>query len=78
MCIIHMKPSQYNPRGLDSRKPIALRLMPDELKDAERVSTEAGISKAKLARAAYIKGLPLIEQELRDKASADATTTHAA
>lgn len=55
-----MKEKQRNPAGLDSRNPIALRLMPEELRDARDISGQIGVSKAKLAREAYLRGLPLV------------------
>lgn len=54
----------YNPSGLDTKRPIFLRLMPDERREAERVAADAGISKSNLARQAYLKGLPLVCEEL--------------
>lgn len=59
-----MKPSTYNPPGLVTRKPINLRLMPDELREADRISAAAAISKSNLARKAYLRGLPLVAEEL--------------
>ena len=55
-----MKPKTYNPPGLVTSKQINLRLMPDELKQAEAVAAGAGISKSNLARQAFLKGLPLV------------------
>ncbi len=55
-----MNPKIYNPSGLVTKKPIFLRLMPDELQQAEAASSAAGMSKSAFARAAYLKGLPLI------------------
>lgn len=49
-----------NPHGLVKKSPIALRLMPDELENARRVSTDIQISMSRLAREAFIKGLPLV------------------
>lgn len=55
-----MKPQHRNPDGLATKKPIALRLMPDELAENKRISTELNCSKSSLAREAYLKGLPLV------------------
>lgn len=49
-----------NPQGVVKDKPIALRLMPDELAEAQQVAEKAGCSKSSLARAAYLRGLPLV------------------
>lgn len=60
MSIIQMKRSAYNPAGLVTKKPISLRLMPAELQEAGRIAATLGISMAKLAREAYLRGLPLV------------------
>lgn len=49
-----------NPAGIVKTKPIALRLMPGELKDAERIAAERNVSRSALAREAYLKGLPFV------------------
>lgn len=49
-----------NPKGLVKKSPIALRLMPDELANAKRVSGEIKVSLSCLAREAFISGLPLV------------------
>ena len=53
-----MKPTKRNPAGVDVRRPIALRLMPAERIDAERVAARLNVSLSKLARMAYLRGLP--------------------
>ncbi|HJW25146.1 MAG TPA: hypothetical protein VJ576_09630 [Rhodocyclaceae bacterium] len=58
-----MKTTARNPDGLETKKPIALRLMPEELEEAERISKLIGYSKSFLAREAYLKGLPIICRE---------------
>lgn len=58
--IILMEPTKRNPDGLISKKPIALRLMPEELANAKRVSQETNVSMSCLAREAFLKGLPLV------------------
>jgi len=55
-----MEPTKRNPDGLISKKPIALRLMPEELANAKRVSKETNVSMSCLAREAFLKGLPLV------------------
>ena len=52
----HIKTGR-NPRGLEKNKPIALRLMPEELANAERVAADLNISKSALARRAYLEGI---------------------
>ena len=59
-----MKRTAYTPDGVVSKRPINLRLTPAELSEAERLSAEAGISKANLARQAYLKGLPFVVEAL--------------
>ena len=54
----------YNPAGLATDKPINLRLMPEERQDAQALAEAAGISMSKLARSAYLKGLPIVCTEL--------------
>lgn len=53
-----------NPDGLVKAKPIALRLMPEELDDAKRVATKYRITRSALARKAYLAGLPLVEKQM--------------
>lgn len=55
-----MEQTKRNPEGLVTEKPIALRLMPQELKDAERIAAELHLTKACLARKAFLAGLPLV------------------
>ena len=54
-----------NPNGIVKDKPIALRLMPKELANAERVATKNGMSRSALARHAFLVGLPLVEDQLK-------------
>ncbi|MFA7351669.1 MAG: hypothetical protein WC009_12990 [Methylotenera sp.] len=46
--------------GLDYKRPIALRLMPEERRQADLLSKRFGKSNAAFAREAYLAGLPLI------------------
>lgn len=48
------------PDGVDYTKPIALRLMPNERRQAEQLSRRCGKTMAAFAREAYLAGLPLI------------------
>lgn len=57
------KATSRNPAGLVKNKPIALRLMPQELSNAERVAVKKGMTRSALARQAFLKGLPLVEFE---------------
>lgn len=49
-----------SPKGVDSKKPIKLSLMPDELCQAEASSKKLNLSKAAFARKAYLVGAPLV------------------
>lgn len=53
------KPSR-NPAGIATKKPIALRLMPTELADAERIARRLNLTRSALAREAFLAGLPLV------------------
>lgn len=60
-----MKSTQTrNPKGVTESKMIALRLLPDDRKTADRLALESGHSASALASKAYLKGLPLVAQEL--------------
>jgi len=56
--------SSRNPRGLATRKPISLRLMPEELENADVLAEELNVTKSKLARIAYLAGLPVAIRQL--------------
>ena len=56
-----MNPTKRNPAGVDLRRPIALRLMPAERHDAERVAAKLNISLSNLARQSFLVGLPIVE-----------------
>ncbi len=64
-----------NPRGLATRKPISLRLMPNELLDAERIAKELGVTKSRIARDAFIAGLPLISSGVSSAATPPAAAS---
>ena len=75
-----MKPTRTrNPSGVVKVKPIALRLQPEERAQAERLAKESGHSASALARKAYLKGIPLVAEELnlllRRKAPSAETAT---
>lgn len=53
------KPTR-NPAGLVKERPIALRLMPDELADAERISSEERQSESLHARQCYLAGKAIL------------------
>jgi hypothetical protein len=53
-----------NPPGVVIERPIALRLMPEELDKATRLAKTIGCSKAALARRAYLAGLPLVAADV--------------
>lgn len=53
-----------NPQGVVIERPIALRLMPEELDRARRVAKTFGCSMSSLARSAYLAGLPLVAENL--------------
>ena len=58
------KPHTRNPSGVAKVKPIALRLLPEERSQAERLAKESGHSASAIARKAYLKGIPLVSAEL--------------
>lgn len=57
-----MNPTKRNPAGVDIKRPIALRLMPEERVDAERVAAKLNISLSNLARQSFLEGLPIVER----------------
>ena len=57
-----MNPAKRNPAGIEIRRPIALRLMPQEREDAERVAAKLNISLSNLARQSFLEGLPIVER----------------
>lgn len=57
------KHTSRNPSGVTKSKPIALRLLPPERKDADRVARKRGLTDSALAREAFLRGLPLVESE---------------
>lgn len=57
-------PLTRNPYGTVKNRPIALRLMPEELDEADELSSLFGCSKSSLARDAYLKGIKLVKKSL--------------
>ena len=51
---------ERNPDGLITDKPIALRLMPDERAEAERIADHLCMTLSCLARLAFLAGLPSV------------------
>lgn len=66
-----MKRTWSNPEGLVSDKPIAMRLMPQELAEADRIAKRINVSKSHLARMAFLIGLPLVSKSSAAHPSAD-------
>lgn len=58
------KPRTRNPSGVVKAKSISLRLLPEERAQADRISNESGHSISALSRKAFLRGLPLIAEEL--------------
>ncbi len=54
---------ERNPSGLATKKPIALRLMPNELEQAATLAKESGVSKSAHARQCYLKGREMLYPE---------------
>lgn len=54
------KAKARNPKGLDTKKPIALRLTPKDRADAVLFSARMGMSLSLLAYKAYLAGLKTI------------------
>ncbi|MFY9327831.1 MAG: hypothetical protein WAO76_07410, partial [Georgfuchsia sp.] len=57
---MHKQHKSRNPAGLDTKHPIALRLMSAERADAERIAAKMGTTLSALARLAYLEGLSRI------------------
>lgn len=53
------------PKGVDSKKQIALRLKPTERKSIEYLSEKCNQSMSSIAREALLAGLPLITKNLQ-------------
>ncbi len=61
----------YNPDGLATGKPIALRLMPNELKQAERLAKKSGCSRSFLARRLFLIGMNTFTKSGESSATQD-------
>jgi len=70
-------PRKRNKNGLDYAKPIALRLMPEERANAERLSKQLGRTKSAFARDAYLAGVELITASSSVAVAAAAATSSA-
>ena len=68
----------YNPDGLATGKPIALRLMPNELKQAERLAKKSGCSRSFLARRLFLIGMNTFTKSGESSANQDTVDTKAA
>lgn len=71
-----MEQIKRNPEGLVKGSPIALRLMPQELLQARKLAAEHGVSCSKLARDAYLAGLPVAVEKM-SPSSASSTPSQA-
>jgi len=58
-----VKERKRSPGGVDN-KAIALRLMPDERKEAVELSIACNSTMSAFARRVYLKGLPLVRKEI--------------
>jgi hypothetical protein len=58
-----------NPVGLETKKPIALRLTPNERAEAVRLSEKLHVSMSLLAHRAYLAGLPELKAEVPDSST---------
>lgn len=68
----------YNPDGLATGKPIALRLMPNELKQAERLAKKSGYSRSFLARRMFLIGMETFTKSGESVAHQDNVSKEAA
>ena len=55
--------TNWNPTGVVKSKPIALRLLPEEEKEAISVAKNRHQSKSAMARQAYLLGLPMLKSQ---------------
>ncbi|MGR3754960.1 hypothetical protein [Edwardsiella anguillarum] len=51
------------PRGVMSNKPIAMRLLPAEIKELEEIALEQNRSFSSMARLIYLQGITTFRQE---------------
>jgi len=59
---------KHSPNGIN-HKAIALRLMPDERKEAVELSGKLNLSHSAFARKVYLRGIPLVREDIAsDKA----------
>jgi hypothetical protein len=55
---------QRAPKGVESRKPVAMRLKPEEKSELETMAAFQERSVGSLARLIYLKGLDALKREL--------------
>lgn len=58
-----MNRSSYTDPGVD-KKPIAIRVMPEERQEVEALAELAGFKVSKTARLAMIAGLPIVRAQI--------------
>lgn len=58
-----MNRPSYSPSGV-CKDPIPVRLMEDELIEAQAIASEAGVSRSKVLREAIVAGLPSARRNL--------------
>lgn len=58
-----------NPAGLETKKPIALRLTPSDRAEAKRLSEKLHVSMSLLAYRAYRAGLSIVTEQESDQSS---------
>lgn len=63
------KERKRSPSGVDN-KAIALRLMPEERKEAVELAGVANMTASAFARKVYLEGLPIVRKELYSTESA--------
>lgn len=72
-----MKPSVHRPQrapnGVESRKPVAMRLKPAEKSELETMAAYQERSIGSLARLIYLKGLDALKREGTESVSGGAT-----
>ena len=58
-----------NPVGLETKKPIALRLTPEDRDEAVRIAAKLQVSMSLLAYRAYRAGLPMVTGQESNQSS---------
>lgn len=70
-----MNRHSYNPPGV-CKTAIAIRLMPEELAEADQLAGLAGVSRGKLLRDAINVGLPTVRQSILSPSATTPSPTH--